>query len=1051
MKVTSSMYDKNDDSIESLTAKSKDLSKTLEQQENKVSTLTAQYHSLSVKNQENINKHLELYKQLKAAREELQEVAQASGKTSEEYAKQEKVVQDLEADYKRSSTAIEANKKVMSNARTELNKAQADYNNTTKEIEKNETALKESKTAYTQLTDTISKQETKLGELKKQYANTVLETGKNSKEAKSLAKEITTLNTELNTNKKKLENTTKGLDDVEASTKKVNDGFTTWKGTLSDLASSAIKSLGRSLSNLTSSILDVGINFDSAMSQVSAISGATGDDLDRLREKAKEMGAATKFTATESAEAFNYMAMAGWKTEDMLDGIAGIMNLAAASGEDLATTSDIVTDALTAMGYSAEDAGRLADVMAAASSNANTNVGMMGATFQYAAPIVGALGYTMEDTAVAIGLMANAGIKGEKAGTALRSVLTRLSAPPKECADAMEQLGISITDTDGKMKPLETIINELRSAFDGLGEAEQTQLAKSLAGQEAMSGLLAIVNAAPEDYDKLTEAVKNSAGSAEDMANTMNDNLGGQLTLLKSKLEGIALTIFEKLQPSLSDGLSSFEEFVNSVDWQAFADNVGKAIGKVVDAFSWIVNNKELVVGAVGVMLGAFAVNKIATFATNLSNIIKLFQSWELVTKAQAAAQAILNAVMSANPIGLVVLAVAALVGIFILLWNKCEGFRNFWIGLWDTIKEVSSVAWEGISGFFTGALDLAKDTWGSIVDFFSGLWQGIKDIFSTIANWINDNVFEPIKNFFEPVITFFKEAWSIISELAEGCWLIIKRVWEVVSGWFNDKVVTPVKNFFTKLWDNIKKYAETAWNFYKGIWEKASGWFNDKVIKPVQNFFTGMWDKLKTGASEAWEGIKRVFSPVIDWFKDKFSKAWEAVKNVFSVGGKVFDGIKEGITNAFKTIVNAIIRGINNVIAIPFNAINNALDKIRNIEFLGISPFKNLISRFSVPQIPELAKGGVLKRGQIGLLEGNGAEAVVPLEQNTKWIKRVANELRNSIPAVDSNRIGTTQTDTYNNMVDAFKEALTQVKIILDDEAAGKFVEKTVARAIYT
>ena len=186
-------------------------------------------------------------------------------------------------------------------------------------------------------------------------------------------------------------------------------------------------------------------------------------------------------------------------------------------------------------------------------------------------------------------------------------------------------------------------------------------------------------------------------------------------------------------------------------------------------------------------------------------------------------------------------------------------------------------------------------------------------------------------------------------------------------------------------------------------------------------------------------------------WFKDKFSKAWEAVKNVFSVGGKIFDGIKEGITNAFKTIVNAIIRGINNVIAIPFDAINNALDKIRNIEFLGISPFKNLISRFSVPQIPELAKGGVLKRGQIGLLEGNGAEAVVPLEQNTKWIKRVANELRNSMPAVDSNRIGTTQTDTYNNMVDAFKEALTQVKIILDDEAAGNFVEKTVARAIYT
>ena len=210
---------------------------------------------------------------------------------------------------------------------------------------------------------------------------------------------------------------------------------------LADLVADGIRMAISALKDLATETIKAGMGFEQGMAQVQAISGATAEEMQLLSDKAKEMGAKTKFSASESAEAFNYMAMAGWETEDMLNGIEGIMNLAAASGADLATTSDIVTDALTAMGYSAGDAGKLADVMAAASSNANTNVDLMGKTFQYAAPIVGALGYSMEDTAVAIGLMANAGIKGDKAGTALRSVLTRLSAPPKECAEAMEELG----------------------------------------------------------------------------------------------------------------------------------------------------------------------------------------------------------------------------------------------------------------------------------------------------------------------------------------------------------------------------------------------------------------------------------------------------------------------------------------------------------------------------------------------------------------------------------------------------------------------------------
>ena len=234
----------------------------------------------------------------------------------------------------------------------------------------------------------------------------------------------------------------------------------------------------------------VGSDFESGMSQVQAVSGASGEELERLKEKAKEMGASTKFSATESAEALNYMAMAGWKTEDMLGGIEGIMNLAAASGEDLASTSDIVTDALTAFGMSASDSTHFADILAAASSNANTNVGMMGETFKYVAPLAGSLGYSAEDTATAIGLMANAGIKGSQAGTSLRSIMTRLAKPTKDSQMAMDALGLSITDSTGKMKPLSEIVVDMRKGFSGLTEDEKASYAAMLGGQEAMSGLL---------------------------------------------------------------------------------------------------------------------------------------------------------------------------------------------------------------------------------------------------------------------------------------------------------------------------------------------------------------------------------------------------------------------------------------------------------------------------------------------------------------------------------------------------------------------------------
>lgn len=248
-------------------------------------------------------------------------------------------------------------------------------------------------------------------------------------------------------------------------------------------------------------------DFDEGMSKVSAISGAAGDDLQMLRDKAREMGAKTKFSATEAASAFEYMAMAGWKSADMVDGIEGIMNLAAASGEDLATTSDIVTDALTAFGLSASDSGHFADILAAASSNANTNVSMMGETFKYCAPIAGALGFSAEDTAEAIGLMANAGIKGSQAGMALRTIMNNLAGEVKICGANIGEVTIQTSNADGSMRDLSDILADCRVASSGLSESEAAAAAESLVGKNAMSGFLALMNAAPEDIDKLTGAI----------------------------------------------------------------------------------------------------------------------------------------------------------------------------------------------------------------------------------------------------------------------------------------------------------------------------------------------------------------------------------------------------------------------------------------------------------------------------------------------------------------------------------------------------------------
>lgn len=379
-------------------------------------------------------------------------------------------------------------------------------------------------------------------------------------------------------------------------------GFQTGIDRISGIAEKGLKATGAILTGTATAIgaigaasIKVGMDFESGMSKVQAISGATAGEMDALTEKAKEMGAITKFSAGESAEAFQYMAMAGWKTEDMLSGIEGIMNLAAASGEDLATTSDIVTDALTAFGLSAADSTHFADVLAVASSNANTNVGMMGETFKYVAPVAGALGFTAEDTAVAIGLMANSGIKASQAGTSLRAIMSRMAKPTDQVQAAMDALGVSLTDSSGNMKTLNEIMLDMRDGFADLTEAEKAEMAAALGGQEAMSGLLAIVNSSDDDFNKLTEAIGDCDGAAEEMAEIMMDNLAGAIEELMGGIETLGLELYENFQEPVKEIVKEAQGMVQQLQEalteggidgmvDAFGDVFAEMVGKIAEA-----------------------------------------------------------------------------------------------------------------------------------------------------------------------------------------------------------------------------------------------------------------------------------------------------------------------------------------------------------------------------------------------------------------------------------------------------------------------------------
>ncbi|NJH96765.1 phage tail tape measure protein, partial [Staphylococcus agnetis] len=424
-------------------------------------------------------------------------------------------------------------------------------------------SLEKSKVKVDGLTKRQQIQAQKVRELKNNYDQLSRETGENSAKTQAAAAKYNEAYAELNKYERELNEATAEMKALERQQQVLNTTMGKIGNKFSELGprlqeiGSKMQSVGRNMSMYVSAPIVAGfgaavkksIDFDDSMRKVKATSGATGNEFQQLRDKALEMGAKTKFSASESADALNYMALAGWDTKDMLGGIDGVMQLAAASGEDLGQVSDIVTDSLTAFGMKAKDSGHFADVLAQTSSKANTDVRGLGEAFKYAAPVAGALGYTVEDTSIAIGLMSNAGIKGEKAGTALRTMFTNLSKPTGDMKKKMDELGISITDSNGNMLPMRDVMDQLRGKFKNLSKEQQANAASTIFGKEAMSGALAIINASDEDYQKLTKSIDGSKGAANRMSKEMEGGIGGSLRQMKSAIESLAISIGDVMAP----------------------------------------------------------------------------------------------------------------------------------------------------------------------------------------------------------------------------------------------------------------------------------------------------------------------------------------------------------------------------------------------------------------------------------------------------------------------------------------------------------------------
>lgn len=872
MKKVESQYKGNGDSLSALTAKSEQFNKIAEAQRKKVEVLQTAVEKSRAKYTE-AGQNVEKYrKELSDAQSELDRVKNAEGATTEEIQKQEEAVAKLSKKLDAAERSYNTAEKQTKRWETSLNNAEAELNDTQRELDDTNRKLREMGESSRYSAEQIRNAESTLGEFGKK-AQPV------ANAAKAAFKAVTAVT-------------------VAAAT-----------------ASGAV----------IKKSVDIGGEFESQMSTVKAISGATADEMKALTDKAKEMGGTTKFTAKQAGEALEYMSMAGWKTADMLGGIEGVMNLAAASGEDLGKTSDIVTDALTAFGMKASDAGHFADVLAAASSNANTNVGMMGETFKYVGAAAGTLHYSAEDVGLSIGLMANSGIKASQAGTELNSIYTRLAVNTSHARDAIEDLGIQFYN-NGKARAWGTILDELRTKTADMTDAEKTAFANRVAGQRAQAGLLAMLNATSADYDKLTKSIHNADGAAKRMADTMQDNLQGQLTVFKSGLEGTAITIYEEMQKPLTEGVKTAVSALNDPRIQSGVKTVGKQFGemfagvakfaakhapdfikgfqKVTEYLSGssfksaVKSGGELLgsIGKVGLELGKVtlpAVVKGVELLTKSGKVLvpvlaagyagfKAFQIvktvTELVQGAGAAMQA-LNVVMMANPWALAIGGIAAVTVALVALnasnseaEEKYSDLREEIDETSESMRQMAKSRQESYDSQYQEIYQVEKlrDRLDELVDK-NGKLKGSKEELKSVTDKLNEKGFKVELEKTGTLIKNYKDLKKEIDEYIERKHITAKL--DALEPEYNQHSV----NLETYQKDAIEK---------KAAYEKSQADFEKKFgVKYGSKEFIDLYENssLKTQGKE-WKEAVKLIEAYGDAWSQAFRKVDEAIKMINAV-----------------------------------------------------------------------------------------------------------------------------------------------------------------------
>ena len=762
-----------------------------------------------------------------------------------------------------------------------------------------------------------------------------------------------------------------------------------------NLISQGFNSAVGAVKNFAGYVMDSGKTFESTMSQVQAISGASGEEMDALTQKAKEMGSTTKFSASEAGEAFTYMAMAGWKSGEMIDGITGIMNLAAASGENLATTSDIVTDALTAFGLSAQDAGHFSDVIAAASSNANTNVSMLGESFKYVAPLAGAMTYSAEDVATALGLMANAGIKGSQAGTSLRGMLTRLAKPTKESYAAMEQLGISITDTDGKVLPLNAVLEQMREKFAGLTETQKAEYAAMLAGQEGMSGLLAIVNASTADYDKLRTAIIDCDGATQTMADTMQNNLSGALTILKSGVEGLALTFYDGIKGTAKDAVEGLTEAVGKINekvsaWlqsDATQQKLGAIAEKVQVVIDKLVNNLDPILdGVIGLFdmlvdgIG-YAIEHFDEIASVISTVVTAFVGLKAAMAAIQFVSMISNIaslVASMNPVTLAIGAIVAALALLMTNWEKVREVGN---AVWSAISGVWNKAGEFFNNVATNIYNALANVSPNIANIFKTAWSAVQAVWNTVGAYFNA-VWETIKGIFSVVHSVltgnFQEAWNGIKRIVDGWKGYFQSIWD------------GIKNVFSNVANTLIGFFTTAWNGIKNIWQTVTGWFSN-VVTSVINAFTSIPSKIAQFFSDAWEKVKKAWGDVKSYFGEIPGKIYEVFtslpKRFGEIGNDIVKGLWDGINEMTSWIskkisgfTDTVVSGFKNFFGIksPSRVMRDQVGKYLGMGIgEGIMDEADFVQKAYDSLMPDVSAGKVGVSSGIGTAGGNNSYSI--------------------------------------------------------------------------